>query len=142
MNPRFKNTIALLLSVAILVSSNGIVLAAHTCFSKAETKVSLFKATGCCSTEKLNDLNEHHADGCHDSIGPKKCCQLSLSFHKVDVSSTVLKLNNFHHQLPSSAFSFFSFRGSEKSSRAFFHNKLPPSNSGRILLTKISLLQI
>jgi hypothetical protein len=88
MNKRFRNIFSVILSVIVLVSSNGIVLASHSCISKHETEVSVFRISGCCSKDKTN---------CHSRLSgeivmTKKCCQLNLTFHRVDVSSPVYKI--------------------------------------------------
>jgi len=85
MKSRAKHILAFFLAFTILISSSGVVLAMHTCLSSSKKQVSLFEHRGCCS--KSNK-------GCHKSpsTGLKaKCCELSISYHKIDLNASVLK---------------------------------------------------
>jgi len=91
MKKHIRNKIALILSVIILVSSNGVVLSAHSCFSSHVTKISLFGHKGCCSGEKKKcDTNPSSENTFH-----KSCCSFAVTYHRVDVSSPVVKIGNF-----------------------------------------------
>ena len=85
MKSRTKHILAFFLAFTILISSSGVVVAMHTCLSSSKKQVSLFEHRGCCS--KSNK-------GCHKSpsTGLKvKCCELSISYHKIDLNASVLK---------------------------------------------------
>ena len=87
MKKHFRNSIAFFLAFIILVSTTGVVVAAHSCLSKHETQVSLFSHKGCCSGDKLK---------CHSATKKEtgfsnECCKLIISYHKVDVSTTLVK---------------------------------------------------
>lgn len=79
----FRNSLAVILSAIMLVSSTGVVLGAHSCFSKHGTEVSLFVHKGCCSAEKSTCHSKHS----EESAFTMECCQLKITYHKVDVSS-------------------------------------------------------
>jgi hypothetical protein len=138
-NSRFRKYISALVAVVILISSNGIVLATHSCFSKAETKVSLFSHKGCCSQKKKNCHSTTHSS---EKKISSNCCRLTISYHKSDVNSIVkhafstelnfFPVQNIHASLFSPDF-FYS---------TFYLNKVPPKLSGRTLLSSISTLQI
>ena len=135
-----RNSLAVLLSAIILVSSTGVVLAAHSCFSKHGTEVSLFVHKGCCSTEKSTCHSIHS----EESAFKRECCQLKISYHKVDVSSPVVK--NF--SLPdltlfsTPLFNFSSEKFDDRSSSCTF-NKAPPLLTGGLsFLYSTHLLKI
>lgn len=78
----FRSGFAIFMALGILVSSSGLVLAAHTCLTSSKTEVSLFKHHGCCAKQKKS---------CHEITTKEttgKCCNLKVSLHKIDVSST------------------------------------------------------
>ena len=133
-----KNSLAIFLGVVILISSNGIVLASHSCSVKPGTDVSLFEHKGCCSNGKMNC----HADYPGINSLTKKCCQLTITFHKVDVSSSVIKTDFDHVIFLAQDFSTHTLSFSKNYSETHFINKAPPKPAGRKLLTSISLLQI
>ena len=132
-----SKSIAFILALIILVSSNGVVLAVHTCLSKAATEVSLFGNKGCCSENKsCRDKGER-------SVVSAKCCNISFSFHKTDVSSVPQKSSftpgNF--SFPAYAIQdLFTLRFSSAFSIASL--KAPPGISGKGLLRIISIFRI
>lgn len=140
MNKRIKNSVAVFLSVIILVSSTGVVLAAHNCFSKAETEVSLFRHKGCCSNEK----KDCHSKPQKENSFTKKCCQLKITYHKIDVSSPLVKFSSVSDLklLPVKQISFSPIIFSTDISSCFL-NKAPPFiRAGVSLLHSIHTLQI
>ena len=138
MKRKLNKALAIFLGVIVLISSSGVVLASHQCFSKPETDVSLFSHNGCCSKKK----KKCHALPVCEKAFAKKCCQLTITFHKIDVSSidhkvNILSLTSFALPVP------FNREVNAKGVRqSCFLNKAPPKPAGRILLTNISLLQI
>lgn len=75
--------ISVFLIAATLFASTGVVIASHICSSKKTTDVSLFQHKGCCS-KKDKDCTSSTAS----SIGFRKnCCQLSVSYNKLNVNS-------------------------------------------------------
>lgn len=85
MNSAFRQVFAFLLATSILVSSSGVVLAVHTCLSSSTKQISLFEHKGCCAKTK---------SVCHKApkTGIKtKCCELTISYHKIEVNASVLK---------------------------------------------------
>ena len=138
MKPSIQKLISVFLGLIILVSSTGVVLASHSCFSKPGTDVSLFSHKGCCSKGKMNC----HADPQKETSFSKKCCQLKITFHKVDVSSILLKSNLVQADCLPLAFSTIDFSFTNNFSETRLLNKAPPKPAGRELLTAISLLQI
>ncbi|MCC7233027.1 MAG: hypothetical protein IT242_08800 [Bacteroidia bacterium] len=76
-----KSILAIFLTATILVSSSGVVLAAHTCFKKSETHVSLYAHNGCCSSQSKS---------CHDKPYQglqAKCCDLKIIYQKISVNT-------------------------------------------------------
>ena len=138
MKSRLKNIVAFFLGVIILLSSNGIVLATHSCFSRPGTQVSLFSHKGCCSKGK----KDCHRIPAGENTFTKKCCQLKISFHKVDVSSFLSKANLIHVDAIAQHFSISDFPFSKNYTELLFINKSPPKPAGRALLCHISLLLI
>ena len=138
MKARLKKFISLLLGVIITISSGGVVVASHSCLKKPGTEVSLFQHKGCCSKGKKN---------CHSASSPgqaftKKCCQLTVSFHKVDVSSLPVKKNFIHADVFIRNFAVQNTIALQNYSAKLFQNKAPPKLAGRTLLTSISIFQI
>jgi hypothetical protein len=139
MKSRSKNILSVFLSLVVLVTSNGIVVAAHNCFSQHKTEVSLFSKK-CCQKEK----EQCHSKPAMENTFAKKCCELKITYHKADVKTLLIKnasiqhLNLFSNPILFSSFSFFSDNIS-----IFAFNKAPPYiHSGVALLHSISLLQI
>jgi hypothetical protein len=72
------------MTVVILITSNGLVLASHTCLKKSDTTVSLFKSKSCCGkTKKSCESSEQNSL-------KSNCCVSSVSYHKVSVNSLPL----------------------------------------------------
>jgi hypothetical protein len=139
MKSRYRNILSVFLSLVVFVSSNGVVVAAHNCFSNHKAEVSLFEGK-CCSREK----EKCHSKPVIEHTFTKKCCELKVSYHKVDVKTPVFKSisiqsqNLFSHELLFSAVS--SFSGCSFSTD---FNKAPPFiSSGVSLLHSICTLQI
>jgi hypothetical protein len=140
MKSSFKKSVAILVSVIVLISSNGLELAAHNCFSQHGTEVSLFKHTGCCSKEEKNC----HSNPVKDKSFEKKCCELKITYHKVDVSSPSVRTPEvpysnlfFSDLLFSSSFNSLNYFSSQP------FNKPPPLIcSGFSLLLSIQKLTI
>ena len=60
-------------------------MAMHTCLSSSKKQVALFEHKGCCSKS---------GKGCHKTPTTRlkaKCCELSISYHKIDLNASVLK---------------------------------------------------
>lgn len=138
MKSRLNKIVAIILGVVILISSNGLVLASHSCFSKSETDVSLFSHKGCCS----NKMKNCHSLPAQENAFTKKCCELRISFHQVDVSSFMEKVNSHQLDCFPRNLAIHKFFVSKGYNETLFPAKAPPNPGGRILLTNISLLQI
>ncbi len=139
MKSRFKNIVSIFLSLVVLVSSNGIVVASHNCFSQHKTEVSLFEKK-CCSKGK----EQCHSKPVTENAFAKKCCDLKITYHKIDVKTPLAKtisiqqLNLFPAELLFSSVLLFS-----QNISASFFNKAPPLiHSGVSLLLSIGTLQI
>ncbi len=138
MKSRFSKIVSVFLGAIILISSNGIVLASHNCFSKPGTEVSLFEHKGCCSKGKKNC----HAIPVKETAFTKKCCQLTISFHQADVSSLLVKTSLIHVDYFTQNFSIPNLLFSKNYSETLFFKKTPPKPAGRTLLSNISILLI
>ena len=140
MKSRSKNILSVFLSLAVLISTNGIVVAAHNCFSQHKTEVSLFSKK-CCSKEK---------EQCHakpvtkENTFTKKCCELKITYHKVDVKIPLVKNVSIQHlNLFSNHTLYFSFPSFPDNIPSSSINKAPPYIfSGVTLLHSIGLLKI
>src|SRR3569832_1684288 len=76
-----KNIFYVLMAVIVLITSNGIILASHTCLKNSNTKVSLFQNKSCCGkTKKTCESTETKAV-------KSNCCNSSVSYHKVNVNT-------------------------------------------------------
>jgi hypothetical protein len=82
MGRNLRNTVSVLLAVIILITSNGIVLASHTCLKKSTTTVSLFQSKSCCGKAKMNSCDSRKTDSVK-----RNCCLNSTSYHKTTVST-------------------------------------------------------
>lgn len=124
MKIRMKHILAFFLAFTILISSSGVVVAMHTCLSSSKKQISLFEHKGCCS--KSNK-------GCHktSSTGLKaKCCELSISYHKIDVNASVLKYEiSLSADLISEPFNTTTFF-SDNTLFSVISNKAPPQLRG------------
>lgn len=85
MKRRLAKFISFFLIGATIFASTGVVIASHVCSTLKKSDVSLFENKGCCGK-----------NGKHCSSIPsqqksikKNCCQLSISYHKLNVSSTL-----------------------------------------------------
>ncbi len=139
MKRTFKNITSVFLALIVFISTNGIVVAAHNCFSNHKTEVSLFHKK-CCSKEK----EQCHSKPVNENTFSKKCCEIKISYHKVETNTPLVKnisvknLNLFSSEiLFSSVTPFFS------QALAFCSAKAPPLiSSGISLLLSIGTLQI
>jgi len=84
MKSLLNRSLVLLLTLAFLVSTTGIVLASHRCLASAQQTISLYSHTGCCG--KDNSCEKLPAD--EDQLA-SRCCVTEFSFHKIDISSAV-----------------------------------------------------
>ena len=85
----FKRFLAVVLAVVVFISSGGVVLAVHICSKNSNKEVSLFSNKTCCS--KVS----HCANGELPQKIKKNCCDLKITYHKVDISSIHSELTNF-----------------------------------------------
>lgn len=81
MKKGIKSFISLLLAASVLISSTGVVIASHVCLKKGQADVSFFQSKSCCS--------KHHSSCSPVPVVKKKCCQLSVSYHKLELNSIV-----------------------------------------------------
>ena len=84
-----KRFLAVALAVVVFISSGGVVLAVHICSKNSNKEVSLFSNKTCCS--KLTPC----ATGEVPKTIKKNCCNLKITYHKVDISSIHSELSNF-----------------------------------------------
>ena len=139
MKSRSKNIISVFLALIVFVSSNGIVVAAHNCFSGHKTEVSLFEKE-CCTKGK----EKCHSKPAEENTFTKKCCELKITYHKIDVKTPLAKTSSIGH------FNFFPTQLLFSSASlfpgdifSFVFNKAPPLiHPGNALLISISTLQI
>ncbi len=89
-----RTIISLVLTATVLLASNGVVLAVHTCFTAKTTAVSLFHH-GACKSEK-KQASKRKADCCsrkkNKSSGDhvsSSCCVETISYKKSELSGTV-----------------------------------------------------
>jgi hypothetical protein len=76
-----RNIFSLVMALVMLITSNGIVLASHTCLKKSSTKVSLFESKGCCKQSKKS------CESMQAKSFKSRCCVSSISYHKVNVNA-------------------------------------------------------
>jgi len=88
-----RKILSLFLTLAILVSSSGVVLASHICLAKPVSHVSLFTSEDCCS-KKSKSCNEHPAPV---ASFEKKCCLMKISFHQVKLNGQVKSFTFFNY---------------------------------------------
>ncbi|MBP6401104.1 MAG: hypothetical protein KA492_01155 [Bacteroidia bacterium] len=89
MKKSIRTFFSFILAFSILISSSGVVLAVHTCFSSSKTQISLFHPKGCCSKPSKS---------CHKlpaSGFKSKCCELKISYHRIEVNADAV-----HHAFP------------------------------------------
>jgi hypothetical protein len=79
MKKGLKIILSCLIAASLLFASTGVVIASHICFKKGKSNVSFFENESCCSK---------HENSCSEvPVVKKKCCQLSISYHKLEVNS-------------------------------------------------------
>jgi len=81
MKKGIRSLISVLLAISVLISSTGVVIASHVCLKKGQADVSFFQSKSCCS--------KYHKSCEPVPVVKKKCCQLSVSYHKLQVNSVV-----------------------------------------------------
>ncbi len=121
-----KRFLAFFLSLVIFISSGGVVLAVHYCSKKTTKEVSFFQHNSCCS--KKSSVCKKNIP---DEFLKKKCCELKISYHKVDVSSLFYKLQQLN--IESKAVDNFSETKVAKEPAflsSTFCNKAPPFYTG------------
>ncbi len=101
-------------------------MAVHYCSMKASKEISLFQDNSCCSDkEKICEKNST------EKVQTKKCCDLKVTYHKVDISTIFSGIDHSDIQVP--ALDYFSFN-LDAIKTAFFNsilsNKAPPFFSG------------
>jgi hypothetical protein len=121
MNKSSKNIFSIVLAFLVFISSNGIVLSAHRCLSNQKTEISFFHKK-CCGKENKS---------CHSSPSgnslSKKCCELKITYHKVDVKTPLVKnVPVFNPYLFSNAFPLSSSDFSDHYTSGLEFNKEPP----------------
>ena len=78
MTKAFKRPFIFLIAFIILVTSNGVVLAIHTCLFTSDKSVTLFAEKSCCDAEKksCNDKSD-----CNDLTSA--CCKSEIAYNKI-----------------------------------------------------------
>ena len=75
---------SIVMALAVLLASNGVVLAVHTCFVSGTVDVSLFNSNNCCSGNSTGCNEESDLQ----TVVSPKCCKLELDYHKIQVVSS------------------------------------------------------
>jgi len=129
----------MLMAVAFFVSTNGLVLATHTCLKDTHRQVSLFTSGSCCKSD--GDCGNPRTG---NSV-VQSCCVTEYNLHKTHTETTlpgqhgttVTFLIPFVAMLPSVALPLSSF------DRGYIHAaRAPDPLSGRILLHSIHRLLV
>lgn len=121
-----RRFLAFFLTLTILVSSTGVVLAVHTCFISSKKQISLFQNKSCCSS---------HSKNCHSKPASSlkaKCCELSISYHKLDVVSNTIKYQHLDSDTGLPLVLFSALTKPQHSFTKIYLNKAPPESRGGI----------
>jgi hypothetical protein len=79
MKKGLRTFLSVLLAASVLYASTGVVIASHICLKNKKSDISLFESKSCC---------KNHDKGCGPvPVNKKNCCQLSISYHKLEVNS-------------------------------------------------------
>lgn len=129
-----KKMFHLLMAFLVLIATSGMTINRMECFKTRKIKASLFDIKNCCPED--NSTN--------NSI-QSKCCDYSVSYLKVETSTTLEK-ENFTAKFTLSflahfTISFFSIYP-QKENETFFSTSLPPLLSGKSLLQAIQVFRI
>ena len=124
-----------LITAAVFISGNGVVLSIHTCLSSADKNVSLFKQKSCCSED--DNRCESKCPDQHDNLS-SKCCTSEVVYNKVSDPFTTQKSLTAPaiEFISSSLFSFSTILISEPDYKLF----IPPSSSFSIPIVFHQLL--
>jgi len=121
-----KRLIAFLLAFVVFISSGGVVMAVHYCSMKSSKEISIFNQKSCC-TDKAKTCENNRAT----ELRNKKCCDLTVTYHKIDISTIFSVIEHVDLQVP--AFDYFSFNLNPAKTSFFdniLSNKAPPYFSG------------
>jgi hypothetical protein len=122
------------MALLVLVATSGMTINRMECFKTGKVKASIFEIKNCCPEE----------NSASNTI-QSKCCDYTLSYHKVETNTTLEK-ENFTAKfaltfLAHFTFSFFSI-SFYKVNESFFTTTLPPLLSGKSLLQAIQVFRI
>ena len=124
---RLRQFFIYLLTSAVLISGNGVVLAFHTCLTSSVKNVSLFKVKSCCSDDDKKCNSPVHSE--KKSL-TSKCCSSEITYQKINTTYLPEKsfqfplLNLFYHH-------FFTFNIIAKCKSTLFRF-IPPNNSSSL----------
>ena len=119
MKKGFKIVLSCLLAASVLFASTGVVIASHVCLKKNKSDISFFESKSCCSK---------HDKSCRtETVIKTKCCQFSLSYHKLEVNTAVKSASSIESisiSVLDAGISSAEFSSFEKS---FSHSEHPPA---------------
>src|SRR5690349_8314534 len=120
MKKGFKIVLSCLLAASVLFASTGVVIASHVCLKKNKSDISFFESKSCCS--------KHDKSCSKVPVLKSKCCQLSISYHKLEVKSAVKSsssLENISISVTDAEIAYPEFSSFEKPLSSSDH---PPAN--------------
>lgn len=121
----FKRILAIVLATVVFVSSGGVVLAVHICSKNSSKEVSFFSNETCCS-KKTSCSNSDF-----QKILKKNCCNLKITYHKVDISSINSEVAPLPiHVIDVSHFNFENAFVQQVILKSVLTNKAPPFFTG------------
>jgi len=121
-----KRLLVFFLAFVVFISSGGVVLAVHYCSMKASKEISLFQHNSCCSdTPKTCEKNNA------EKVQAKKCCDLKVTYHKVDMSTIISAIDHLDILVPALDDLSFNFCANKTAFvQSILSNKAPPFFSG------------
>jgi hypothetical protein len=139
MRKLLKNFLSFFLAAAIIFASTGIVIASHVCSASKKADVSLFKSNGCCSKKGKHCASFPAAN----TALKKNCCQLSVTFHKLDVTSLQKTFSAAHGNMVATARILFNYFPPVSAPQVIFSSHGPDLKyGGKDFLFRIHLLLI
>lgn len=136
MRRRGRSIVSFFMGVIILITSNGIVLASHTCLKDSKTSVTLFKNKNCCG--KINST----CDSTEKKSLKSNCCLSSVTYHKTDVSTVPVQKPAIHSYFLNSIPAWRIIFSSPLFGSQFSIQASPLITGGSDLLNLISIFRI
>src|SRR4051812_30656752 len=82
----FNKALSVFLALVILIATAGAVVTTHVCTFSKKATVSLYQHRGCCSEDGQRKSTSN------DTAIDKKCCNVTVSYYKVEVPSGIRKV--------------------------------------------------